>query len=58
MFKEILDLKRNREKDSKIPYSSFVNWYFFGVATIFFYGKLFSNKLTGLTLSNPLVSVP
>lgn len=58
MFKEILALKRNREKDSKIPFSSFVNWYFFVVATIFFYGKLFSNKLAGFTLSNKFILVP
>jgi Cytidylyltransferase family len=35
-FKEILDLKRNKEKESQIPVSSLLNWYFFLVANFFF----------------------
>lgn len=35
-FKEILDLKRNREKESQIPVSTFLNWYFFLVANFYF----------------------
>jgi len=46
IFKEIISLKRNYEKENKIPLFSFINWYFFTVGVFFFYGKLFSSKLS------------
>jgi phosphatidate cytidylyltransferase len=46
IFKEIISLKRNYEKENKIPLFSFINWYFFSVAVFLFYGKLFSSKLS------------
>lgn len=40
IFKEIITLKQNSQRESKLPYSSLINWYFFGVtelvATYFF----------------------
>ena len=50
IFKEILSLKRNYDKEMKIPLFFLINWYFFGVAVFFFYGKLFSSKLTRVVL--------
>jgi len=52
MVKEILSLKRDYEKDLQTPFSQTVTWYWCVVAIIFFYGKLFSNKLPAYTLSN------
>ncbi len=52
MVKEILALKRDSEKDAHVPFSQTVTWYWCTVAIIFFYGKLFSNKLAAYTLSN------
>ncbi|CAD8076480.1 unnamed protein product [Paramecium primaurelia] len=46
IFKEILGLKRNYEKELNVKYSSLINWYFFGIATFFCYGKLFQSKLS------------
>lgn len=46
IFKEILSLKRNYDKEIKIPLFYLLNWYFFAVAVFYFYGKLFSSKLT------------
>ncbi len=45
IFREILSLKRNYEKELKFPYFFIINWYFFAVAIFFFFGKLFSSKL-------------
>jgi len=52
MVKEILSLKRNKEKENHVPFSLFLNWYFFAVATFFFYGRVFGNKLTKFVLTN------
>jgi phosphatidate cytidylyltransferase len=41
IFREILALKRNLEKEIKIPWFYLLNWYFFAVAVFFFYGKIF-----------------
>ena len=49
MVREIVNLKRNREKENKV-FSMTLCWYFFFVATYYFYGKLFSNKLTKFVL--------
>jgi len=40
MFKEILNLKRDREKDKRIPWFRVLNWYFFAVTIYFIYGRL------------------
>ena len=49
--REIFALKRNYEKENKIPLFYLINWYFFAVAIFFFYGKLFSSKLTKFILN-------
>jgi phosphatidate cytidylyltransferase len=56
IFKEILSLKRNYDREIKIPLFYLLNWYFFAVAIFYFYGKLFSSKLTRYVLSNWQVS--
>jgi phosphatidate cytidylyltransferase len=55
IFKEILSLKRNYEKEIKIPLFHLLNWYFFAVAVFYFYGKILSSKLTRYVLSNWIV---
>ena len=55
MVREILSLKRNREKDHEVQFSLALNWYFFAVAVFFFYGRLFSTVLTSFSLSNVYV---
>lgn len=57
IFHEILSLKRNYEKEVKIMKFRFLSWYFFAVAIFFFYGKLFSSKLTKYTLTSKSISV-
>jgi len=56
-FKEILDLKRNREKETQIPVSSFLNWYFFAVAIFYFYIPQITNKVPSFTLKNNFLAV-
>lgn len=56
MVKEILSLKRNRERENEILFSVKLNWYFFAVAVFYFYGKLFSSVLAKVTLSSKLAS--
>lgn len=50
IFNEILSLKRDYEKEVKIPLFYLINWYFFFISVFFFYGKLFSAKLTRVVL--------
>lgn len=45
IFKEILQLKRNYEREKKIPYFKTLNWYFFIVGCYYCFGTLFSEKL-------------
>jgi len=56
-FKEILDLKRNREKETQIPVSSFLNWYFFAVAIFYFYIPQITNKVPSFTLKNNFLAL-
>ena len=57
MVKEILSLKRNKEKENHVPFSMVLNWYFFVVASFYFYGKVFANKLTRVILINKVLYV-
>lgn len=57
MINEILNLKRDAEKDNQVPFSMTITWYLCTVAIIFFYGKLFANKLVAFTLTNARISV-
>ncbi len=41
IFKEIISLKRNINKEVRIPWFFVINWYFFFVGNYFFYGLLF-----------------
>jgi len=52
MINEVLNLKRDAEKDNQVPFSLTITWYWCTVAIIFFYGKLFSKKLVAYTLTN------
>mmetsp|Transcript_9884 Transcript_9884/g.8422 ORF Transcript_9884/g.8422 Transcript_9884/m.8422 type:complete len:146 (-) Transcript_9884:1054-1491(-) len=48
-FKEILNLKRNREKEEQIPQSVILNWYFFFVGVYYFFLVQFATKMPHLT---------
>ena len=53
IFKEIISLKRNSQRESKLPYFYIINWYFFG-ATEFLVGFMFiSHKM----IMSPTLSV-
>lgn len=56
IFKEILGLKRNYEKEVNVKYSPWINWYFFAIATYFCYGKLLSSKLSEYALKSNILS--
>eukprot|EP01017_Pseudomicrothorax_dubius_P044966 TRINITY_DN7690_c0_g4_i2.p1 TRINITY_DN7690_c0_g4~~TRINITY_DN7690_c0_g4_i2.p1 ORF type:complete len:375 (+),score=45.69 TRINITY_DN7690_c0_g4_i2:43-1167(+) len=55
IFKEVLSLKRNHEKDSRVPFSASLNYYFFGISVFFFYGRVIPHKLTRLVLTSPFL---
>ncbi|KAM3134400.1 hypothetical protein pb186bvf_013513 [Paramecium bursaria] len=57
IFKEILTLKRDYERENNIPYFFLINWYFFGTAVFFFYGKLFSSKLQTIVNNSTYLSL-
>jgi phosphatidate cytidylyltransferase len=40
MFYEILALKRNKEKEKRIPWFRSINWYFFATTIYFIYGRI------------------
>jgi CDP-diglyceride synthetase len=44
MYKEIISLKRKKEKDEKIIFS-YIDWYYFGVVTFFILPKLFLRRI-------------
>lgn len=56
IFKEITNLKRNYEKEVKVPYFSLMSWYFFFTFIFFCYGKLFSSKITNFVHSSEIFS--
>jgi phosphatidate cytidylyltransferase len=56
IFKEIVGLKRNYEKEINVRYSPLINWYFFAIATFFCYGKLFQSKLQEYAFKHHMLS--
>jgi len=55
MFKEILSLKRNREKDKRIPWFRVLNWYFFAVCIYFVYGRILVHHIQVVHLEHDYV---
>jgi len=45
MFHEILGLKRNKEKDKRIPWFRTLNWYFFATTIYFVYGRILQSHI-------------
>jgi Cytidylyltransferase family len=45
IFKEIIALKRNQQREAKLPYFSLINWYFFGVTELIVTSLFISNKM-------------
>uniref|UniRef100_A0A7S4L0G6 Phosphatidate cytidylyltransferase n=2 Tax=Guillardia theta TaxID=55529 RepID=A0A7S4L0G6_GUITH len=54
MFKEILALKRNKEKDKRIPWFRTLNWYFFAVTIYFIYGRILQGHIRVVHLETRL----
>ncbi|EGR34460.1 phosphatidate cytidylyltransferase, putative [Ichthyophthirius multifiliis] len=57
IFKEIISLKRNFNKEIRIPWFFVINWYFFFVGNYFFYGLLFQQKLKGVIIFNTILQI-
>jgi len=55
MFKEILGLKRDREKDKRLPMFRLLNWYFFFICIYFVYGKILQQHIQVVHLATPAV---
>ena len=53
IFSELNSLKRNEEKEAKIPMTKFINWYFFLVFNYFGLGKFVAFKLPYLGVEHP-----
>jgi hypothetical protein len=51
IFKEIIALKRNSQREAKLPYFYIINWYFFAVTELLATCLLLSHKMV---LSNTL----
>ena len=45
IFKEIIALKRNAHRETKLPYFSIINWYFFGVTELLVTSLFISHKM-------------
>ena len=56
-FKEILELKRNKEKEMQLPLSRFICWYFFVVALFYFFIPQMTSKLPKFALRSQLPSL-
>jgi phosphatidate cytidylyltransferase len=50
-------LKRDREKDKRIPYFRILNWYFFCICIYFVYGKILQQHIHVVHLENPIVGL-
>ena len=55
MFKEILALKRNKEKDKRIPWFRTLNWYFFATSIYFIYGRILQHHVQVVHRKAPIV---
>jgi phosphatidate cytidylyltransferase len=56
IFREILSLKRNLDKETKIPYFMFLNWYFFSVAIFYEACQLLQHKLVTFLHQSQILS--
>jgi phosphatidate cytidylyltransferase len=45
IFKEIIALKRNEQREAKLPYFSIINWYFFGMTEVILTSLFISHKM-------------
>jgi phosphatidate cytidylyltransferase len=45
IFKEIVSLKRNSQREAKLPYFYIINWYFFGVTEVLVTLMFISHKM-------------
>jgi len=57
MFREVLALKRNREKDTRIPLFRSLNWYFFVVCIYFTYGMILQHRISVVHLEMGYVGI-
>jgi len=57
IFSEILQLKRNKDKEMHLPFFFLIRWHFFGVATLFFIRKFLAERIEKLAVSNVVLRV-
>ncbi len=50
-------MKRDREKDKRVPYFRILNWYFFCICIYFIYGKILQQHIHVVHLENPIVGL-
>jgi len=55
MFHEILGLKRNKEKDKRIPWFRTLNWYFFATTIYFVYGRILQSHIQVVHFESKLI---
>eukprot|EP00744_Colponema_vietnamica_P001692 GILI01002781.1.p1 GENE.GILI01002781.1~~GILI01002781.1.p1 ORF type:complete len:458 (-),score=145.73 GILI01002781.1:374-1693(-) len=55
IFREILKLKRNENKDRKLPFFFLLHWYFFFVCIFFMYSRFLRDRLELLAAYHPLI---
>jgi len=56
IFREIIHLKRNVEKDNKLPFFYALRWYLFGVTVFFVYRRFLANRIDRVAATSPLVA--
>eukprot|EP00294_Goniomonas_avonlea_P008606 CAMPEP_0114553998 /NCGR_PEP_ID=MMETSP0114-20121206/7972_1 /TAXON_ID=31324 /ORGANISM="Goniomonas sp, Strain m" /LENGTH=437 /DNA_ID=CAMNT_0001739009 /DNA_START=45 /DNA_END=1358 /DNA_ORIENTATION=+ len=57
IFKEILELKRRREKEHNLKYFRVINWSFFLVTCYYLYGRWLSSRLQTVSMSYPWIEM-
>ena len=45
IFKEIIGLKRNEQREAKLPYNYMINWYFFAITELVLTSFFISDKI-------------
>jgi CDP-diglyceride synthetase len=55
IFMELNNIKRNEEKEIKIPMTKYINWYLFASFNYYSLGKFISYKLPYLGIQYPFI---
>ena len=57
IFKEILLLKRNKDKEMHLPFFFAIRWHFFAVTVLYFVRKFLQDRIERLAMNNQLLKV-